>query len=185
MSNQITDLGRSALEAVVALFLNVFTRPLNQSFVEYSLDVATSELVITSKEESASGEVGIYKGSFRWPYIKANLSTVLPHPLAVELAYPLTFRQLRAQLLTRYQIAFEEGELATSVGGPGLMDNDVISTPLINQFGQFHLYATAQSGRFVAGSRMSLVFLQPGSRIPLRALFDTKQTDMLGTLVAG
>lgn len=185
MSNQISDLGRSALEVVVGLFLNVFSRPLNQNFVEYSLDVATSELVITSKEESSSGEVGIYKGSYRWPYLKANLNTALPHPLAVELAYPLTFRQLRAQLLTRYQIAVDEGELALTVGGEGLEDNDTINVPLLNQYGQFHLYATAQSGRFVAGSRMTLIFLQPGSRLPLRALFDTKQPAVLDVLVAG
>lgn len=185
MSNQVTDLSRSALEAVVSLFLSVFTRQLDVNFVDFALDVGTAELVITSREESASGAVGIYKGAYRWPYLKADLSTVLPYPLAVETAYPLTFRQLRAQLLTRYQISLEEGEVALTVGGAGLMDDDVISTPLLNQYGQFYLYATSQSGRFVAGTRMSLIFLQPGRRVPLRALFDTKHTSLLDPLVAG
>lgn len=183
MSNQISDLGRSALEAVQSLFLSLFTRSLDTRFLDFSLDVGRAELVINSKEESSSGEVGIYKGSYRWPYLKADLAAVVPHPLAVEVSYPLTFRQLRTQLLTRYQIAMEEGELALMVDGVGLMDDDNIATPLLNQYGQFHLYATAQSGRFVAGSRMSLIFLQPGKRVPLRALFDVKSPNMLGALV--
>lgn len=180
-----TDLWRPALDMIIDLFIGQFMRPLNRDFVEFSLDVASSELVITSKEESASGEVGIYKGSYRWPYIKANLSTVLPHPLVVELEYPLTFRQLRQQLLTRYQISLEEGEMALTVGGAGLVDNDNITTPLINQYAQFHLYATAQSARFQAGSRMSLIFLQPSRRIPLRGLLDTIHANPLNALVGG
>jgi hypothetical protein len=184
-TNTPTDLWRPALDMIVDLFFATFMRPINRDFVEFSLDVATSELVITSKEESASGEVGIYKGSYRWPYLKANLSLVLPHPLAVEVAYPLTFRQLRQQLLTRYQINLEEGEVALTVGGPGLMDNDNITTPLINQYAQFHLYATAQSGRFQTGSRMSLIFLQPGGRVPLRGLLDTIHSNPLAALVGG
>ncbi len=186
MSNlaQIIDLGKSALDAVIALFFTHFTRPLDSRFVDFSLDVNSSELIITSKEESSSGEVGIYRGQYRWPYQKADLSLVIPHPLAIQAEYPMTFRQLRSQLLTRYQIVLEENEVSLANGGPGLTDDDNIATPLINQFGQFHLYATENSGRFQAGTRMTLIFIQPGRRIPLRALFDVRAPDALGVLAA-
>lgn len=185
MSNlsPISALGRSALEAVKNLFLAVFTRPLDQRFIDYSLDASRSELVITSKEESDSGEVGIYRGAYRWPYKKANLDTILPYPLALTVEYPLTFRALRAQLLSRFEILLEENEFALTVNGTPLVDDSLVATPLMNQYGQFYLYATANSGRFVAGSKLQLIFLQPSKRIPLRALFDLKAPDGLGVLV--
>ncbi len=186
MSNlsQIIDLGKTALDAVISLFYLHFTRTLDPRFVNFSLDVQNSELIITSRDESSSGEVGIYRGEYRWPYAKANLSLVCPHPLVVQAEYPMTFRQLRSQLLTRYQIVLEEGEFSLTNGGAGLMDDDNIATPLINQYGQFYLYATAQSGRFQAGSRMTLIFIQPGRRVPLRGLFDLKAPNVLGELAA-
>lgn len=185
MSNlsPISAMGRTALEAVQNLFLAVFTRPLDTRFVDFSLDTRSSELVITSKEESDSGEVGIYRGAWRWPYRKANLDSVLPYPLAVQVEYPLTFRALRAQLLSRYQILLEENEFALTVGGTPLVDDSLVAAPLMNQYGQFYLYATESSGRFMAGTKLQLVFLQPTKRVPLRALFDLKAPDALGALV--
>lgn len=185
MSNlsPISALGRTALEAVKNLFLAVFTRALDTRFVDFSVDSARSELVITSKEESESGEVGIYRGTFRWPYTKANLDSILPYPLAIQADYPLTYRSLRAQLLTRYQILLEENEFSLTPNGTPLVDDSQVATPLMNQYGQFYLYATVSSGRFVANSKLQLVFLQPTKRVPLRGLFDLKAPDGLGALV--
>ncbi|QVD49364.1 hypothetical protein LUCX_294 [Xanthomonas phage vB_XciM_LucasX] len=185
MSNlsQFSVLSKTALEAVVNLFYYVFTRTLNRDFVEFALDTTTSELVITSKQESASGEVGIYRGSYRWPYGKASLQQVLPHPLAVEIAYPVSFRLLRQQLLTRYEFLVEEGELDVVQDGVGLQDDQTVSADLANSYGQLRLYATSKSGRFVANSYLTLMFIQPNTRIPLRALLDFKSGPTLGAMV--
>ncbi len=185
MSNlsPISALGRTALEAVKNLFLAVFTRTLDTRFVDFSLDAQRSELVITSKEESDSGEVGIYRGVYRWPYGKANLDSILPYPLAVQVEYPLTFRSLRAQLQSRYQIYLEENEFALTVGGTPLVDDSLLDSPLQNQYGQFRLYATTNSARFTAGSTLQLIFIQPTKRVSLRTLLDIKAPDGLGVLV--
>lgn len=178
----IGRLSATALEVVVELFLSILTRPLRREHLRFELDTATSELVITALDSTASGEAGIYKGTTRWPYVKADLALVMPHPLAVEVSYPLTFRQLRAQMLSRYDFLLEENEFALKPNGAGLMDDSNIATPLINQYGQFHLYATEQSGRFKAGSKITLIFIQPGRRIPLRGLFDVETGDILKAL---
>ncbi|WJJ55127.1 hypothetical protein [Xanthomonas phage RTH11] len=184
MSNlsRISSLSRTALEAVQNLFLAVFTRSIDTRFVDFSLDRQNSELIITSKEESESGEVGIYRGAYRWPYNKASLNTSVPFPLAVQVEYPLTFRALRAQLLARYEILLEENEFAMTLGGTPLVDDSLLDQPLLMEFGQFKLYATSSSGRFVAGTYLTLVFVQPNKRISLRSLFDTTKTDLLGSL---
>lgn len=186
MSNlsQLVDLSKSALDAAIQLFFAHFSRPLDTRFINFSLDVNAGELIITSREESADGQVGIYRGTFRWPYLKSDLALALPHPLVVQAEYPMTFRQLRAQLVSRYQIVLEENEFSLTSGGPGLVDDSNIATPLMDQYGQFYLYATNASGRFIAGTRMSLIFLQPGRRVPLRALLDVRAEDGLGTLAA-
>lgn len=186
MSNlsQLIDLSKNALDAAIHLFFVHFNRPLDTRFINFSLDANSGELIVASREESADGQVGIYRGTFRWPYNKADLALALPHPLVVQAEYPMTYRQLRAQLLSRYQIVLEEHEFSLTSGGAGLVDDDNIVTPLINQFGQFHLYATNASGRFIANTRFSLIFIQPGRRVPLRALLDVRAGDGLGTLAA-
>lgn len=184
MSNANNGLGKTALEAVKAMFLAVFSRPLNTNFVNFQLDVSSGELIVSARDESDSGEVGIYRGIFRWPYTKASLNVACPNPLAVEVEYPLTFRQLRAQLVSRYDLVLEENEVSLTNGGAGLLDDSILATPLMNEYGQFRLYATATSGRFVAGTYLSLIFIQPHTRIPLRALFDFKSQGALGVLAA-
>lgn len=187
MSNPspIRQLGVSALEAVTGLFLASLTRPLNTDFVQFELDVTSGQLVIAARSESDGGVAGTYRGSYRWDYRKANLNLVIPHPLAVEVQYPLTFRQLRTQVMSRYGIYLEEKEFSLTDGGPGLEDDDILNTPLLNEYGQFRLYATDQSGRFVAGSSFALIFLQPHTRVPLRGLFDVNNPNPLGVLAAG
>lgn len=184
MSNAINGLGKTALEAAKAMFLAVFSRPLNTNFVNFQLDASSGELIVSARDESDSGEVGIYRGVFRWPYNKVSLNTVCPNPLVVEVEYPLTFRQLRAQLLARYDFVLEENEVALTNGGVGLMDDNHLATPLMNEYGQFRLYATGASGRFVAGTYLSLIFIQPNSRVPLRALLDFRSQGALGVLAA-
>jgi hypothetical protein len=180
---QISTLSRTALDAVINLFFFVFTRALDRNFVEFALDTQTSELVITAREESPSGEVGIYRGVHRMPYQKAVLQSIVPYPLAVEFGYPLTYRQLRQQLTTRHQILIEEGEFAVAAGGEGMVDDDIISVPLLNDYAQFKIYATGDSGRFVKDSYMTLIFLQPNRRIPLRAILDIKSGPVLKPLM--
>lgn len=187
MSNPspVSQLGTTAIEAVKALFYSVFTRTLDARFVDFSLDAAASELVIVSKDESSDGQVGRYRGSYRWPYTKANLNSLVPYPLAVQAEYPMTFRQLRSQLMTRYNIFLEENEFSLTTGNNvGLVEDSVLATPLMNAYGQFSLYATVNSGRFVAGSSLTMIFVQPNRRIPLRALFDLKAPNILGELAS-
>lgn len=183
MSNTI-GLGKTALEAVKAMFLAAFSRTLNTNFVHFQLDASSGELIIAARDESDSGEVGIYRGVFRWPYNKASLNVACPNPLVVEIGHPLTFRQLRMQLQSRYDILLEENDVSLTVGGAGLLDDSILATPLMNEYGQFRLYATAASGRFLAGTYLSLIFIQPHTRVPLRALFDFKSQDALGILAA-
>ena len=186
MSNQITSIGLhlSALETVKALFLATFTRPLEERFLNFTLDVANSRMTISAKTESQEGESSLYRGVAQFLYVKASLNVVVPHPLAVEFPYPMTFRQLRSQLLTRYNFLVEEGELALSANGPGLLDDTLISQPLASEYVQLRLYATVTSGRFTAGSSMGLIVLQPQRRVPLTALVDVNAPDVLNVLAA-
>lgn len=170
--NQISALGKNALDAVVDLFFSVFTREIDRNHVRFELDVANSELVITSLDQTAGGTTGIYRGTARVPYLKADLSQVCPVPLAVQTTYPVTFRELRAQLRTRYDIVLEQGEVAARINGTPLTDEMTISEPLMQEYGQFKLYATQFSGRYRAGTSMTLIFIQPNKRVPLRALLD-------------
>lgn len=170
--NQLSALGKTALEAVVEMFFSVFTRELDRNHVRFELDVANSELIITSLDQTASGATGIYRGTARVPYLKADLSQVCPYPLAVQATYPVTFRELRAQLRSRYDIILEQGEMATKLNGTPLTDEMTISEPLMAEYGQFKLYATQFSGRYRAGTSMTLIFIQPNKRVPLSALLD-------------
>ena len=177
-------LSRSSLEAVKEQFLALFTRPLRTEFIDFSLDAPQSQLILTARAESDSGEASTYRGSYRWTYVKANLATVLPHPLAVEHVYPMTYRQLRSQLRSRYGLHLEEHELAETNGGVGLVDDSIIDVPLAETYIQLHLYATPQSARFVTGSTLRLLLIQPHRRVPLTALLDHNAPQALNVLAA-
>jgi hypothetical protein len=180
--NILNLLSRPGLEVVRDLFLHNFNRPLQTKFVRFILDPIHSELVISSLDESSDGEVGIYRNEYRWPYLKADLAVLLPYPMAVQFNYPLTFRQLRPQLLSRYGILLEENEFSLSAGAIPLTDDDIVDSTLVNHYGQFHLYAHANSGRFKENSTLSLIFIQPDRRVPLRALFDLKVPGILNVM---
>jgi hypothetical protein len=183
MSNSLTSLlSRPGLDVVKDLFLASFIRPLDLKFLQFTLDASTSELVITSLDESQDGEVGIYRNNFRWPYVKANLSTLLPYAMALRIDYPLTFRQLRTQLLDRYQIYMDENEFSLSPDAVPLTDDSAVDSTLVSGYGQFNLYAAATSGRFVTNSQLKLMFIQPNRRVPLQALFDLRVPDILGEM---
>lgn len=182
--NQLSVLGKNALDAVVTLFLSMLTRPLRSDHVRFRLDTTTTELVVESLDVTADNETGLYIGQSRWPYQKARLDVILPQPLVVELGYPTTFRQLRASLFTMHGVVVEEGELALTVGGAALNDNDQISRPLLDAYGHLRLYATEDSGRFVAGSSMTLLFIQPDRRVPLKGLFDFSGIQSLDELAS-
>lgn len=181
MSNSpvLNPLNKTGLEVVKDMFFRTFTRPLQLPFLEFTLDASQSELVITSLDESAAGDVGIYRNGYRWPYAKANLTTLVPYPLALQCAYPLAFWQLKAQLMNRYQILLEEGEFALSAGAVPLTNDDMVDSTLINNYAQFTLYASSTSGRFIADSHLQLIFIQPDQRVPLRGLFDLKVPNIL------
>lgn len=183
MSNQNLSLGISSLEAVKQLFLNTFQRSLDVRFVTFELSPTTSELVITSRDESDSGEVGIYRGSYRWGYNKVPLEVVFPHALPIEATYPLTYRQLKAHFLNRFGVLLEERDLALSQGGQPLIEGTILDVPLDLTYSQLTLYATGESGRFQAGTSVSVLFLQPNTRIPLKGLLDTQHQDDLQVLV--
>lgn len=178
------SLGVSALEAAKQQFRAVFTRPLLEQFVTFSLDTAASQLVIAARTESDSGEASSYRGSYRWTYVKVNLATVLPHPLALETPYPMSFRQLRAQLQARFGVHLEEGEFALTAGGTGLQDDDNVNAELGSSYAQLRLYALPSSGRFVAGSSFGLIFVQPQRRVPLTAVLDLNAPGVLSPLAA-
>lgn len=181
MSSPIT-LGLSGLDAVTQRFLGLLTRPLDTRFIEFTLNAPESQLIVTSRAEASDGTVGIYKGSFTFTYVKDNLNTLLPYALSVQADYPFTYRKLRSLLQTRYQFQVEPLEFAKTLGGVGLTDDDLIDVPLTSNYVELKLYATADSGRFTTGSFLSLIVLQPLSRIPLKGLLDVDSTHCLDCL---
>lgn len=187
MSNpfQKALLSMTSLEAVIALFYSFFNRPLDERFIQLSLDKENSELIIASKDESTDGQVGGYRGSYRWKYRKANLSVTCPNPLAIQIEYPTNFRELRNRLLSRYQFLLEENEFSLSPNGVnGLTDDSTINIDLLEEYGQLKLFATANSGRFLLGTELTLIVLQPNERMPLRALLDVRAPDLLSVMAA-
>lgn len=183
MSTPTHNLGLTAVALVKELFLNSFTGPLNPAAVSFALDVNRSQLVITPSAVIGDAIVSDFSGVYRFSYVKADLEQVIPHPIAVLVAnYPMTYRQLRNQLMARYGFLLEQKEFALAVDGASLEDDSNITTPLKNQYGQLTLYATDDSGRFLKNTSFSLIVLQPNLRVPLRALLDVIVPDTLSVL---
>jgi hypothetical protein len=184
MSNTPTPslLNRTGSEVVKDLFFQSFSRALQVKFLDFTVDAPQSQLVITSLDESQDGEVGIYRNVYRWSYLKADLTAMFPYSLAVQAQYPVTFRQLQSLLLNRYNLLLEPNEFCLSPNAVPLVEDDLINSTLLNNYSQMKLYAHAQSARFVENSELSLIFIQPDRRIPLRALFDLKTPNVLDVM---
>lgn len=168
--------------AIEESFFSVLTKPLDRTLVNLTLDPINSQLVVTPRDGADTSTTSPYRGEYRWNYVKVNLDTLIPYALSLESDYPLTYRALRQQLLTRYQINIDEGEFSLTLGGPGLGNDDLVDTPLQDDYIQVRIYARPESARFSAGSTIRLTFIQPTRRVPLRALFDSDHRGDLETL---
>lgn len=168
--------------AIEESFFSVLTKPLNRNFVNLTLDAVNSQLVITPRDGADSSSTSPYRGEYRWSYTKVDLDSLIPYALSLETDYPLTYRALRQQLLTRYQINIAEGEFSLTPGGAGLRNDDTVNTPLQDNYTNIQIYARPESARFRTDSSIRLTFIQPTRRVPLRALFDSSHRKDLETL---
>jgi len=168
--------------AIEESFFSVLTKPLDRNLVEITVDAVNSQLVITPRDGADSSTTSPYRGEYRWSYTKVNLDTLIPYALSLETDYPLTYRALRQQLLTRYQINIAEREFSLTPNGPGLRDDDNVNTPLQDGYTHVSIYARPESARFRRNSTIRLTFIQPTRRVSLRALFDSSHRKDLETL---
>lgn len=155
-------LARSALDVLRERYLAALTKPLDLSYVDFAVDAPTSHLVISARAYSQSAnQVGVYTGSHRAAYIKANLDRILPYPIHYPSGYPTTMGTLRQVLQQRYNLLLEEREFDVVANRAiGLSDDQMLSNTIDPQTNVVTLYATAASGRWLPNGRLRLVLTQ-------------------------
>lgn len=173
-----------ALEAVIGQLDRQLSTPLVKEHLNFSLDQGSSELVIQAKDFTRNGDVGIYKGSTRYPYGKADLLKVLPYPLVYTGPYPTIFRNLAQWMKATYGILMEEGEFATTNRPTTpLVGNAPVDAEPETSVGVVSLVALASSGRWQAGSTIRLLVTGSGGAEQLNGLISMRRTAELSQLV--
>ena len=173
-----------ALDAVILQLQKQLSSPLVLEHLDFRLDRGSSELIINAKDFTRNGEVGVYKGSARYPYGKADLQKVLPYPLVYTGPYPTIFRNLAQWMRATYGILMEEGEFATT-NRPTvpLVGNAPIDAEPETNVGVVSLVALASSGRWRAGTSIRLLVTGSGGAEQLNGLISMRREAELSQLV--
>lgn len=166
MSQKATGaLSLSALEVVKAQVDRMTDYVVDYNQIALSIDAEASEFVLTARAVPLDGAASNYVGEIRRPYVKSSLDTLLPGPLFIDVTYPVTYNQLLLHLKEVYNIVMEEEELAkSSTPMVPLFNGDYLDDALERTLGIMELVVTSKSGRFVAGSRLPLIFAYAGSQ---------------------
>lgn len=153
-----SPLGKTGLDAAIALMRSRLRKPFDETFVEFSLDATNAVLHVQSLERSATGAYGKYSGSASLSYQKVALETLVPSPILYAGQYPILYVQFAQWLFQAYGIVLEDNEFVID-GGPTdpLIANTMMSFKPGDETGQLVLRALPTSARFVAGSKLRLL----------------------------
>lgn len=177
-------LGLTALDAVIGHLQRQLSTPLVLEHLNFTLDRGSSELLIQAKDFTRNGDVGLYKGSVRYPYGKADLLKVLPYPLVYTGPYPTVFRNLAQWMRSTYGVLLEEGEFATTNRPTtALAGNAPVDAEPETNVGVVTLVALASSGRWQAGTTLRLLVTGNGGAEQLNGLISMNRTAELSQLV--
>lgn len=173
-----------ALDAVLGQLEKQLSSPLVMEHLNFTLDRGSSELLIQAKDFTRNGDVGIYKGSVRYPYGKADLQKVLPYPLVYTGPYPTIFRNLALWMRATYGILLEDGEFATTNRPTTpLVGNALVDAEPETSVGVVSLVALASSGRWQSGTTLRLLVTGSGGAEQLNGLISMSRTAELSQLV--
>lgn len=152
-----SPLGKTGLQAAIDHMRSKLRKPLDERFVEFSLDAVNAALHVQSLERSATGEYGRYAGSAVLTYEKVALETVVPSAIIYTGQYPILFVQFAGWFLQTYGIVLEQNEFAID-GGPTtpLVNNTMMTFSPDSTTGYLSLRALNTSGRFIAGSKLHI-----------------------------
>lgn len=124
-----------------------------------SVDHTTGQILLLPRFYGISP----WTGSAQIQYEKADLTTLIPEPLPVNLPYPTTFQALASYLLQSYSLRLEPRTFSVGhYGNPSLAENDPVNVPL-EGFAYLKLYAKKRSTRWKAKSFFTVQFLDSRS----------------------
>jgi hypothetical protein len=179
-----SPLAMDALTYLSQQYLQQCTKPLDPNHIVFSADGTTSTLTITSRPYATTGEVGKYLGAFTAPYVKVNVGQLLPHPVDVDVTYPVTWADLRAYLNRVYGLVLGAGEFALSTAPTiALVDSTVLTTPPDLSGDILTLIALPTALLWTSGSRVLLRIPRVGGRLSLNSLIAQSQPGDLARLV--
>ncbi len=124
-----------------------------------STDAENARLILQSRTQTTDGRPAVYSGQSEFHYRKFPLPTILPHDLAYDGEYPLSFTRLQTFMKFSYDFKMEENEFALEkpdgqLTAP-LKTGDTIEGPLHSQ-NYLVLRVTEHSTRWIAGGAMRL-----------------------------
>ena len=145
--------------AVINHLRQQLRRPLDEAFVDFTLDSTNAVLTVHSKERSTTGEYGRYSGSQALSYEKIPLQTCIPYTVPYRGEYPCSFGMLRGWLEQQYGMALDPGEFALATTTVPLIDSSNIDVALNPENNLLTLEALPISARFITGSQLRIMMI--------------------------
>lgn len=163
-------LAKSGIDFYSDSFVAHASRPLQKDFLRFEFDDAENTgvggvLVVTARESTDEGRIGIYEGVNRWTFAKIPIANTLPYPIRYASDYPTNWGYMRDWFHRVYNLYFEENDLCIN-GTTPLQDNDPINLDLVSPRDYLIFRCSSLSRRFAVDGIFRVV-LTPPAKTPL------------------